>query len=991
MSRAGFKISKTADLVSNKAEAHLVRFPIGVTGIIRYKQNSKNHTSNLKKSVIVSNNESGIDSEDDMDESEDEKLETMSGFSALELENAVIATIQGQGVQILDQNNCRVIREWNIPGRVEFKTKVKCIAVKSSHTSRKDFENHLNPSKQECKYLFAGIQKAQGVPKNSEGKSIWRWSDYGEVNNELTDLVKLPINLELQGKSKIFDIDPIYLDSNLVLVTVFENGDITVFDENLQNVVQSLSLTNFEEFKNYNTKVKWFRLYDFKREKTVLDKTGSDLSIFSKRAPKRLVLIVRCTPKENEKDSVSGDLIMIQLLLHRDGSPLSLEKYAFISNYSRYKRILSAGVNQKTKNTFILFGDGELITGTLSENNRINNDSIQQSTLTPSHILEEKKVSTLSGYFGTQNNKIQSIELESIPEVEQSMFFDRMSLKPLSIIELQENIIAVVGLKASDKKKVFHVVTIWDTKYNTILDELWVPDYSLYSFYEAENQLDSSDNVQEPKTPDSKKQKNSNQRKSRTGKNKHKTAHKKANIYYQSNIVDINSADEASIFTLGIASALGLERKNGHTVWTTSTFFVQVEMSQSSLAQSIKSRLINKNSIISSSQTLLEHSNPDTAPISHPLKNTDKNADKNNVMGLILSKNFKIRNDETQMLEALKKDLLDTSNPNMTSSLSLFLSENSVSPVFVNSTLELIFKFMNSKGSALEYLKVLLKSNYVSNHLMGVEKSLLILLSGFLFSETDKKIRTNIVQTITLLLEQVKDISEKDLIDLISLVLEHFENKYSVLYHAFSGKRDYRNLKRVKHKKKDPVTISDHDLFNFVQFKILLKKIVQVSSNDLLLRNAFSKLDSFSSILCLVILENWLYELTQNPIPYEKLCSSLIQTDIESPPIDSVIHWLTQLIDSKMNTILTEKKYNVDAFLIKLGRTISNFVESNKILSTDLMPSLLPYHYHEKKKDLEQNGGDSNRKGRVEDSRIMVQITEPNTKNTDYVIEALNW
>ncbi|OMJ20286.1 hypothetical protein AYI69_g6276 [Smittium culicis] len=913
-------------------------FPVRIGKIASSKNSSIQLSSDLGKNILINsqNNNLDNDSSEDISKNIPENTYTPSlGSSLFDFENVYLSTVQGQGAKIVDMSSQKVLKEWNLPGKPEFSSEIKYFKLSSKEPASEINEGELNVNG----YLFAALDKSLEIPKGAEGKSIWRWTDVKDSNQNLEQLIKIPKNLFSGIKSKIYLIEPIDTEMGLALLVLFRDSSLRILSGDLKKI-----LFTFPAYKDSNDKSVEFKVisckFDLKRTKPTFPSNYKNKNLT--KDPKILLVVTSSNKDKHHSGYIlehSFDLNSFEVNL--------INTYILPQIGNESPR--SAHIDDSLKNVRLFNSRGDFVDTELASSNAISTHGLEKINL----II--KKSFSLTGYLGFNEQSTWSNLKYPLNEILSKARFENE--QPVYIVDLQNSIAAVIGLRIDSKGKASHNITVWDLKHSIILNELRIPDINIYSLLTS-----NSENLS-------------------------------IRVYYQAKL--INSPTDSGNTNLsgstnkviGIVGSFGIINESGYTSWTTTTFLVNFELPKFSLALSIELNR-NKDPSIKESDFFTENykltpSGSNTAPFS-------------SIRSLLMSQNPI----SSKLVKLIKSNIDDQKTENKLLNYLLvlkeedlaifinhfigFVNDNSPSPFFITSCVNIIINSLEQSRFKLGFLEFLLAKGLISYYLVKGDITLIQSLKKYLFDGDE--IDQYIFSVIILVLEKVQDVTESDIVDLISSVSEKINKKQDVISFFRSKKRDPFFNKGKKSKKgkkgkksnktshvlqhKTSVDLSETDSKIVEVFSILLYKSIISPVNEQRLRSCLSKMESFAVFLCLWLLESWVYESLDQKSPVELFSDTLenyinilsvakdsssklryigaelknskeISRKLQDRTQHSIV-WLNLIIDSHMNLLVIDKLYQSEDLLVFIDRTLDFSSVSTDYLIKYIVPHISP-------------------------------------------------
>ncbi|KAJ2161596.1 hypothetical protein GGF46_001366 [Coemansia sp. RSA 552] len=128
--------------------------------------------------------------------------------------NQVLATIQGEGIQIYSTTDSKCLRSWTFPPGLRF-------ACPAKYLAKYNDEGEIGDS-----YVYAVLDSGDGVDDTARGAVVWRWTDKGIGSVGLED------KLSATFSSSIFALVPGATAGDHMLA-IHRDGSLTLADESL--------------------------------------------------------------------------------------------------------------------------------------------------------------------------------------------------------------------------------------------------------------------------------------------------------------------------------------------------------------------------------------------------------------------------------------------------------------------------------------------------------------------------------------------------------------------------------------------------------------------------------------------------------------------------------------------------------------------------------------------------------------------------------------
>ncbi|OLY78129.1 hypothetical protein AYI68_g7730 [Smittium mucronatum] len=985
MDKNKVSITRSVGLVNYNAITYSSNFPLRLGKIIdtssledtQNKSDSDEKTSDSEK-IESDKSESGISIEKNSSSSV-QASNSKSDLSLFNFEEVYLLTVQGRGAKVIDKSSQKVLIEWNVPGKPEFSSEIKYIKISDS-------ERISNPSSYPQSingYVYAALEKSLELPKGAEGKTIWRWSDIKDSNQNLEGLIRIPKSVFKKKNSRIYLIEPIFTDLGLVLIVIFRDSSISVLSHDLQKVLFSTP-----EYQYLSGKSSEFNViscnfsYNFKNPSPDPNYSNPDESL-------RLLLAIESLDK---KKSVNSHLLDLSF----DTSNCNFQ----LQNIYNFSDIIdsnpkSVQIDSECRYVRLFDSSGDFLEASL-----IPSKNTAQSSSEFGKMAVKKRL-ILNGYLGF-NRKESPKNLKSpLHEILQKSTFDNG--QPTYFLDLQKNIVAAIGLRFDAKNKISHNITLWDMEHGNVLNELRIPDINIYNLL-----LSSTEN---------------------SG----------IKIYYHAKIMNSTeemknySLNESSTKVVGIVGSLGVVNNAGYTTWTSTTFLVNFELPTFNLALSIELGK-NKESKIDSSLFFTEDSKKSSQEISTCESGNEflkKYSKVISTAGLVVSENVKSQISEQLALDSLFNYTKNGSGESILASKFVdYLDSGNPSPFFVTSSVKIIMDSLSKGNFALKYLELLLSKGLVSYYLVKNKNPLIKELTKYMIK--DGNINFPVFSTILFALDNIDDIYEEDITELISIIASRIIDKNTAVKYLKGIERVnyYYNFDRTigtkksenRFKKYPTISLNNKDAATFDLFFKLMSCSVMVPLKDNNLRFCLSKLDPFVTVFSIWTLELIIYDSIKMRIPCTELNNDLgrylsylqdsklpgISIDIAELPIDldmgrsieihkrqnlkiqSSVLWLNMFIDSHMNFLITDENYSSKTLLKFIERTIKFNEYSTSFLMKDILPVLVPFHEADQ---ISQNKLDG-----VEESNDRSRPTDASNNpfrsvynHNGYLIETLHW
>ncbi|PVU88437.1 hypothetical protein BB561_005867 [Smittium simulii] len=1031
-----FRITRNVDFTNTTAVSNSSYFPVGLSSMNfltrgQNPQNQKKISQHFGVKSLALDQPAGDKPQENLPT---EVIIVKDDLQTIDFEDALLLTIQGRGIELFDHNTGKIVREYNISGKIEFATEAKfvCSSNNLNEASNPDSSDPSLSNSENKRYVYAAILKANDVSPELEGKEIWRWSILENFSNSLPDLVKLPKTISSRTNSTIFELYPILLKQKIAILTIYNDAYISVYDQDLKQYLFGFNTAKQTEYLQTNLKVIACQVSEVAEvaDTSIIEQNSEAKSSSSNQQKKTVItLVVKINKNMGVSTPVDSEVIVAVLELSHNKKKISMVK---LVSFPKINCTSLAGVylNHTTNQIYAMKDNGKLVYGKLERDNTI--------LVTPLETCVNYKVLELynlnfSKLLGLYNNKM-GLDGSKVTPQPVNAIETLTSIKPVSFLILENDIVAIFGMRLDSNKVLSHVITIYSIKYNATLNELWIPDETL------------------DKVIFDKKTFNSNK------------FYSDVKIIFSDSSSSSNLGDSTGmVYEVEVIHSVGKTSKNKSTSWVSSIFSVAIELPPVSLlslielhSHNLESNIINKYSKELQLKTFEseknKHLNKKNENISHDYPVRE--------LQTILKFNRKFLLYEYEVVLKFFKKHITKNEKILIPKIADYLSSDNPSPLFISTITKLIIDSLDTRSASLNYLTLLLDYGLISYYSVSGEFSILKKLGSMLI--TGRKINRKILKAIIQVTESVKDIPSSEFINIISIISDNFNKKKKVISKFYSTPRvdfcETRN-KRTSIKPQKYVNVTSMDQYNFILYKKLIANIVNSSTNQLMLIESLESLSSFAVALLLNTLESWLYDKTLKVLPLhldESLArylkkyshldfSSNSTTSIEEilnaelgvykqptaltaeekmlneiPNEQKLLTWLGLIFDTRMNTIMTDQNYKFAELRLRLDLTIANITEKTKFLTENVFPWLHPLHAQfEKASEITTrmatessitSSRDSKaiREGKQAASKLKNKSTyttmTPLTKNknnmlktipvnstNDYVIETINW
>ncbi|PVV03756.1 hypothetical protein BB560_001748 [Smittium megazygosporum] len=932
-------------------------------------------------------------------------LQSQSGLP-VSIDNTALLTIQGQGVQLLDSSSSKVIREWNFPEKPEFCSKAILAPWAEDLNNSNDQKNSgdSDKSKNECQFVYAAVNSASTLPKDQEGRMIWRWPIANESSGTLPKVSKLPEKLATVAVAPIFQIYPVKFKNSGLVIAVYKNAYISIFNSTLQEYVFGSNIGKKIEYLKSNIDV--LSCHIIETNPTTLSLSGLTeeeyrLAKLDQHKKTSIVLVTKTIPSDtNSTNEKLNEFILISVDVTFSRKKVVLTNLVTLPKLEA-SSLIDARVNFNSKNIELLLDTGKLLYGSIERDHFFKTSVTQEYVHFRAKDLNEVDFSSFLGFnHSSSDNTVSKADTKAKNDAQNTPL-----AKNMSFISLQNDLLIVSGIKLDEQGILSHTLVLFNTKFNTVINSLSIPDNYLNAAFTD---------------------------KKATG-----------DFQFYSSIVlldkkDISSTESPSsssnTFDLQILQSVGVRSTIKSTTWNTSTCSVVLETRPVNLLSLIK---LSANTNLSiNERNNLESINSKPSELFFHRKSKSKSSEAFHYqlardLEHIMSYNTSRYTNEGTLLKRYYDDHIVAGKKTVIEDITRYLNNGGPSPLFLDTLIKLVTYSLGSTVS-FEYLKTLIRQDMISYYSASTEIPMIKRLTAMLFD--GQRIRKKVLSIVTLLIDHSKDIPASDLIYTLATISKNFKNKEAVIHQFYLTPRSKNDAKDQKlDDKAEDTQLEENDIINLSIFKKVFSKVISRMNNQSGLGESLYALSNFALSLLLHTLESWMHERLCKVFPidideslrlysrkYGKLDSTksideilefessylatsvvtgkVKKSEYQIPNEERMFNWISKILDYKMTTILSAKRFSIPELRLRLQDTLQIGTESITFVSENIYPWLLPFHIQAQAEKHNPSTKDrkagttkakpTNSSGAVKNT--MLGAATSNTSN-DYIIETINW